>query len=81
MKRKKITPKVYNWYMDKEDGESFMVIYVDEDEGLIEVQYLDGDLAEFDLEEWGEMSIKKISQPEDWSGGMDEMEEEYLGFG
>ena len=81
MKRKKITPKVYNWYMDKEDGESFMVIYVDEDEGLIEVQYLNGDLAEFDLEEWGEMSIKKMAQPEDWSGGMDEMEEEYLDFG
>ncbi len=81
MKRKKIIPKVYNWYMDREDNQSFMVIYIDEDEGLVEVQYLNGDLAEFDLEEWGEMYIKKIAQPEDWGGGMDGMEEEYLDFG
>ena len=81
MKRKKIIPKEYHWYMDKEERESFMVIYFDEDEGLVEVQYLNGDHAEFDLDEWRNMSLKKIAQPEDWSGGMDEMEEESLDFG
>ena len=81
MKRKKITPKVHNWYLDKEDVESFMVVYVDEDEGLIEVLYLNGDTAEFDLEDWADMSLKKIEQPEDWTGAMDELEQDYLDFG
>ena len=77
MKRKKITPKVYNWYLDKEENESFMIVYVDEDEGLIEIQYLNGDTAEFDFEEWADMSLKKIEQPEDWTGAMDELDQDY----
>lgn len=81
MKRKKITPRVYNWYQDKQDDESFMVIYIDEDEGLIEIQYLNGDTAEFDLEEWEDLSLRKIEQPEDWTGAMDELEGDYLEYG
>lgn len=81
MKRKKITPRVYNWYLDKEEGESFMVIYLDEDEGLVEIQYLNGDTAEFDLEEWADLSLKKIEQPEDWTGAMDELESDYQEYG
>ena len=80
MKRKKINPRVYNWYLDKEAGESFMVIYVDEDESLVEIQYLNGDTSELDFEEWGELSLKKIEQPEDWTGVMDELEQEYQDY-
>ena len=80
MKRKIIAPKEYNWYMDKEEGESFMVVYFDEDEDLVEVQYLNGDMAEFDLDEWEDMSLKKIDQPEDWSGTMDELERDYRDY-
>ena len=81
MKRKKISPKEYRWLMDREEGESFMVVYFDEDEELIEVQYLNGDHAEFDLEEWRDMSLKKIAQPEDWTGIIDELEQDSLDFG
>lgn len=80
MTNDKITPHIYDWYLDLRDDRSFMVIYFDEDEGLVEIQYFDGETAEFDLEEWEDMSLEEIEQPDDWTGTIDGLEQDDMGF-
>lgn len=45
-----IEPTVGDWY--ESYGELFEVVAVDEDEGIVEVQYADGTLAALDAEDW-----------------------------
>lgn len=76
----KIPPRIDQWYLDAADQQSFVVIDVDEEDGLIEIQYFDGELDELDLEEWEEMVLEEVEPPEDWSGPLDEMEPDDLGY-
>ena len=50
-------PKVGAWYQELESSANFEVVAVDEKHGTIEVQYEDGDIAEFDIESWGRMNM------------------------
>ncbi|MBU6378029.1 MAG: hypothetical protein KJS95_05795 [Gammaproteobacteria bacterium] len=61
------------WYENAEDDETFRVLSVDEDSELVEIEYLDGDIEELDLEEWRELDLELIEEPEGWS---DEDEDE-----
>jgi hypothetical protein len=60
-------PSVGNWYQYPEDGERFEVLEVDEDRGVIEIQYDDGERDEIDLEEWGDLEVDLTDPPEDWA--------------
>lgn len=60
-------PSVGNWYQYPEDGERFEVLEVDEDRGVIEIQYADGERDEIDLEEWGDLEVDLTDPPEDWA--------------
>ncbi|MGQ0592036.1 MAG: DUF6763 family protein [Gammaproteobacteria bacterium] len=60
-------PSVGNWYQYPEDGESFEVLEVDEDRGVVEIQYADGERDEIDLEEWGDLEVDLTDPPEDWA--------------
>lgn len=71
-------PEVGNWYKTAE-GMSFEVIAVDEGEGVLEVQYFDGALEEFDLETWYGMEVEAREPPEDWSGPFDDLTRDDLG--
>lgn len=71
MPRKK--PVADNWYAD-EEGRSFMVVGVDEDEETVEIQYSDGDIEEIDLDAWYALTLTNIEAPEDWSGALDEVD-------
>ncbi|MGE0080111.1 MAG: DUF6763 family protein [Thiohalomonadaceae bacterium] len=73
-------PEVGNWYRD-ETGESFEVIFVDEGEGTVEVQYFDGTLGSFEMETWEEMELTRSAPPEDWSGPYDDLEADDLDEG
>lgn len=55
------------WYENSENQETFRVLSVDEDVELIEVEYLDGELEELDIEEWHELDLELIAEPEGWS--------------
>lgn len=55
------------WYENAEDDETFRVLSVDEDSELVEIEYLDGDIEELDLEEWRELDLELIEEPEGWS--------------
>ena len=64
------------WYEDLEDEVVFLVLTVDPDEELIQIQYEDGEIEEFDLDTWHELDLDKVAQPEGWSGSEDEEEDD-----
>ncbi len=66
-----IYPIVSNWYQQQDKGQRFLVVAFDEDTGLIEVQYFDGSIEEFDLDLWYEMELESIAEPENWAGAVD----------
>ena len=75
-----IDPIEGNWYcrLDKEDD--FIVVYVNEEVGTVDIQYLDGDIEELDIEEWNEIDLKEIEVPENWTGPFDELKPGDLGY-
>lgn len=66
-----IDPVVGTWYTHLDKGQRFVVIAIDESDGLIETQHFDGDLEEISLEDWYEQDIDIAEEPENWSGVMD----------
>lgn len=67
-------PSVGSWYR-LEDGETFEVVAIDDDDRTIEVQYFDGTVEEMDFEDWEtqceERALTATGPPEDWSGSVD----------
>ncbi|MGR8953699.1 MAG: DUF6763 family protein, partial [Gammaproteobacteria bacterium] len=51
-----------------------------EGEDSIEVQYLDGDIGEYDYESWYNSTFDYIEEPEDWSAPFDDLESDDLGY-
>jgi hypothetical protein len=61
-----ITPKIDHWYQDSRSGALFEIVAWDSDEGTVQVQYLDGEIADFDLDSWSELALRPAAAPEDW---------------
>lgn len=61
--------KIGDWYMDITLNQSFEVVAIDESSSCIEIQYIDGDIAEYDLESWNELPLEHAEAPEDASAG------------
>lgn len=59
------------WYRHLDKGQEFCVIATDDELGLIEIQYFDGDLEEFELQDWQQMELELIDEPENWAGALD----------
>ena len=57
-------PVAGKWFRDLEEEESFLVLSVDEDQELVEIQHLDGDIEEIDLDAWAEMDVEPAEEPE-----------------
>jgi len=72
-------PVIGDWYKNAL-GQSFEIVAIDETDGTIEVQFYDGELAEFDMETWEMLELAPIAPPEDWSAPYDEVEKEDLGY-
>ncbi|MFA7095454.1 MAG: DUF6763 family protein [Gammaproteobacteria bacterium] len=75
-----VDPIVGNWYRDLERDERFEVVAVDEDEGVVEVQYFEGEVEELDVDTWYEMDLEVIEAPDDWTGPMDGIVQDDLGY-
>ena len=73
-------PVIGNWYKDVENDLTFKVIALDESDESIEVQYLNGDIGEYDNETWYNSTFDYIEAPEDWSAPYDDMETDDLGY-
>lgn len=62
-----IAPEVGAWYMNMDSGEMFEVVAVDDEDGDIEMQYVDGELSELDRDSWELLPLDLIPPPEDWA--------------
>ena len=65
-------PEVGQWYRN-EAGAVFEVVALDEEEGIIEIQYFDGAIEELDMESWYAQLLQQEAEPEDWSGPFDDL--------
>ncbi len=73
-------PIINQWYKHLDKGYQFQVVAVDENEGTVELQHFDGDLEELDLDSWYDLELETIEPPEDWTGSMDGIERDDLGY-
>ena len=71
-----IRPVVGNWYQETEQGSIFEVVAYDEEEQTVEIQHLDGEVEEYELDTWREMTITGIEPPEDWRSGFELAQED-----
>ncbi len=73
-------PRIGQWYRHLDKGESFLVTGYDERTGTAEIQSFDGDLDEVDAESWAALRIVPSEQPEDWTGPVDNVVHDDLGY-
>jgi hypothetical protein len=73
-------PIASQWYRHLDKGQRFQVTAFDEDAGTVEIQDFDGDLEEIDIDEWYALEIEMIEPPEDWTGPVDDIEHDDLGY-
>ena len=60
-------PLVGEWYIDQDTQQLFEIVAFD-DQGLtVEIQYVDGEVSEFDLESWHSLNLEMAAPPEDWT--------------
>jgi hypothetical protein len=69
-------PTPGKWYENKEEDETFRVLSVDEDDELVEIEYLDGEIEELDLDTWHELDLEITEEPEGWSDEEEDEDEE-----
>lgn len=73
-------PNIGHWYRRLDKGQLFQVVAVDEDEATVEIQHFDGDVEELDLDAWYETDLEPIEAPEDWTGPLDDVVRDDLGY-
>jgi len=73
-------PIIGSWYKDLESKLKFKVIAIDEKDDAIEIQYLNGDIGEYDNDSWYNSSFDCIEAPEDWTIAFDGIEADDLGY-
>ncbi len=61
-----LSPIVGGWYKDLQSNALFEVVAWDPSTHTIETQFLDGEVAEYELDAWREMSLERAEPPEDW---------------
>ena len=59
-------PIVGQWFQETESGQVFEIVAYDRDEATVQVQYLDGEIADFDLDSWVQLELSRAAEPEDW---------------
>src|SRR5262245_64023197 len=65
-----LEPIVGDWYNYR--GRVFTVIDVDEDEGIVEIQYVSGTVQQVDLNAWYDMDLEQSEEPEDWNSDVED---------
>jgi len=58
-------PVINAWYLDINEDQVFEVVAIDEQFGTVEIQYLGGELSEFDLDTWSQLQLTPAAAPED----------------
>jgi hypothetical protein len=68
--------RIGDWFKTVE-GEKLEIVAYDQEEGVVEVQFYDGTIEEYDLEDWEELEATPIAPPEDWAGSYDLSKDDY----
>jgi hypothetical protein len=78
-----LAPAIGDWFIDRSQQQLFEVVALDEHSGTIAVQYVDGEVGEFDTESWRLLSVETAAPPEDWSAAYEmtteDIDDEHLG--
>jgi len=69
-------PEAGQWYEDLDEEETFRVVSLDPDEGLVRIQWLDGEVEDLDLDEWNELDLELAEEPEGWVDDEDSDEDD-----
>jgi len=72
--------RIGQWYLRWDKGEVFQVTGRDDRTNTIETQTFDGDLDEVDEAVWTTLPLSLAEPPEDWTGPMDDIETDDLGY-
>ncbi len=72
--------EIGQWYLHQDKGEMFRVTGYDERSRTIEIQTFDGDVDEIDQESWNALPLERAEAPEDWTGPVDDVEVDDLGY-
>lgn len=56
-------PSIGSWYQELATGQLFEVVAFDEKSSTVEIQYEDGDIAEYELESWSHLDISMAAEP------------------
>lgn len=75
-----LKPVISQWYRHRDKGQQFYVTALDEEAGTVETQHFDGDIEEMDFDDWHQQSIEAIEPPEDWTGPVDNIVRDDLGY-
>ena len=73
-----VAPSVGNWYKELQGGGIFEVVAVDEISQTIETQHIDGEISEVDIENWHEMQLMEVEEPEDWRNAYELSDEDSM---
>jgi hypothetical protein len=73
-------PEVGQWYARLDKGEVFRVVGYDDRSRTIEIQSFDGDIDEIAEDTWPTLALERSEAPEDWTGPLDEVETDDLGY-
>ncbi len=72
--------RIGQWYLRWDKGEVFQVTGRDDRSRTLEIQTFDGDLDEVDEAAWATLPLSLAEPPEDWTGPMDDIETDDLGY-
>jgi len=75
-----VAPTAGEWYLDSETHGEFEVVAMDEANGFLAVQYLNGEIGELDVEEWDALELSRIGLPEAWSLALEPLEDGDAGY-
>jgi hypothetical protein len=78
--KNELEPIVGGWYRHVDKGQTFRVVALDEDAETIEIQHFDGDVEEIDFYAWPDLALELAEEPEDWTGPVDDVETDDLGY-
>ncbi|WP_373079423.1 DUF6763 family protein [Zhongshania sp.] len=73
----RLRPLVGKWYKDMETEQLFEVVAVDDDSDSVEAQLIDGELCQYDMESWRQLSLEQVEEPEDWRNAFELSDDDY----
>lgn len=71
-------PIIGRWYR-RNNGSVFEVVAIDQQDATVELQYFDGTIDEFDLENWPTLLLETVEAPDDWLGSVDMDPDDFCG--